>query len=258
MSPRRAKVTAPAETNANPPKSRAKAGAGGAAPHQTLIDAIVSALSAHADPSRAAGQQAYMKRALPFLGVRVPVVRQLTHAACKLDPCTDQAQFLATAEQLFLAGTHQEHRYAGVSVCTFRGHRTFQTPAVFPTYRELIVTAAWWDITDELSHQFGAMLLSHPDETRQLLRAWCHDDDIWLRRTSIIAQLGLKQRVDQALLFECIEPSLSSKEFFLRKAIGWALRELGKTAPDVTRRYVADNASRLSPLSQREALKNLG
>lgn len=218
----------------------------------------MSALSAHADATRAAGQQAYMKRALPFLGVRVPVVRQLTHAACKQDPCTDQAQFLATVTQLFLHGTHQEHRYAGVAVCTFPGHRKFQTPAVFPTYRELIVTAAWWDITDELSHQFGGMLASHPEETRRLLRAWSHDDDIWLRRTSIIAQLGVKDRVDQALLFECIEPSIASSEFFLRKAIGWALRDLGKTDPDVTRRYVAKNAARLSPLSKREALKHLG
>lgn len=198
-----------------------------------------------------------MKRALPFLGVRVPVVRTLTHAACKRTPCMSQAQFRTTVAYLFASAEYQEHRYAAVSICTFKGHQTYQTPAVFPTYKRLITEAAWWDITDELSHLFGAMLITHPEATRSLLRNWSTSDDIWLRRTSIISQLGLKERIDQRFLFDCIAPSLGRPEFFLRKAIGWALRDLAKTAPEATRRYVRSHEAALSPLSKREALKNL-
>lgn len=81
------------------------------------------------------------------------------------------------------------------------------------------------------------------------------DDDTWKRRSAILAQLGFKQATDASALFQWIEPSLSSKEFFLRKAIGWALREYSKTNPEAVRKYVAANGTRLSPLSQREAMK---
>lgn len=226
-------------------------------PHSELITAIRGTLAAHADPERASGQQAYMKRALPFLGVRVPAVRALTHAACRQTPCTSQAQFRTTVVRLFATAEYQEHRYAAVSICTFKGHRAYQTPAVFPTYKRLIVEASWWDITDELSHLFGAVLITHPEATRSLLRRWSTSDNIWLRRTAIISQLGLKEHVDQRFLFDCIAPSLGRPEFFLRKAIGWALRDLAKTAPQATRSYVESHESVLSPLSKREALKNL-
>ncbi len=225
--------------------------------HGELMAAIRSSLAAHADRERAAGQQAYMKRALPFLGVRVPMVRSITHAACKHNPCTSQAQFRATVVTLFAGAEYQEHRYAAVSIGTFKGHRGYQTPAVFPAYKRLIVEAAWWDITDELSHLFGAMLITYPEETRSLLRRWATHYNIWLRRTAIISQLGLKANVDQRFLFDCIAPSLGRPEFFLRKAIGWALRDLAKTAPQATRSYVESHESQLSPLSKREALKNL-
>lgn len=238
-------------------RKKAVSATGDGGVHTALLASITEELPRHADSERAAGQQAYMKRALPFLGLRVPAVRALTHAACKKAPCSSLAQFRDTAAHLFEAAQFQEHRYAAVSICTFRGHRAHQTPDVFPTYRAMIVAAEWWDITDELSHLFGAILLTHPEPTEALLRAWARDDNIWLRRVSIIAQLGLGAKTNLPLLFDNIEPSLGSSEFFLRKAIGWALRELGKTKPEATRTYVARNTARLSPLSQREALKNL-
>ena len=101
---------------------------------------------------------------------------------------------------------------------------------------------------------FGDLLLAERQRTAALLRRWSMDDDIWRRRSTLIAQLRLKRRTDEKLLFELIEPSLDSREFFLRKAIGWALREYSKTAPARVARYV-EKESRLSPLSRREALK---
>jgi 3-methyladenine DNA glycosylase AlkD len=228
-----------------------------AKPHLELVDAVTASIRDHADPVRAAGQQAYMKRALPFLGVRVPKVRSLTHTACKRWPCSSAAQFRATVEHAFLRAAYQEERYAAVSIATYPGHGAFQIPAVFGTYEKLVVEAAWWDITDELSHLFGKMLVTHPDETRAQLLKWSESDDIWLRRVSIIAQVGLKRDTDQSLLFACIAPSMKRPEFFLRKAIGWALRDLAKVDPDATRAYVQRHTSELSPLSKREALKHL-
>jgi 3-methyladenine DNA glycosylase AlkD len=87
--------------------------------------------------------------------------------------------------------------------------------------------------------------------------AWSVSDDLWKRRTSIICQLGFKASTDLDLLYTCIEPSLTSREFFLRKAIGWALRQYAWTDPSEVARYVAAHQDRLSGLSQREALKNV-
>lgn len=90
------------------------------------------------------------------------------------------------------------------------------------------------------------------------MRAWSRSENMWKRRTAILCQLSFKKETDLKLLYSSIEPSLDSKEFFLRKAIGWALRQYAWTNPAEVRRYVRANAGRLSPLSKREALKNIG
>jgi 3-methyladenine DNA glycosylase AlkD len=90
-----------------------------------------------------------------------------------------------------------------------------------------------------------------------LLRQWARGADMWLRRSAIICQLPAKEATDLALLYDCIEPSLGSREFFLRKAIGWALRQYARSDAAEVRRYVAANEARLSPLSRREALKHI-
>ena len=91
---------------------------------------------------------------------------------------------------------------------------------------------------------------------RSAMLAWAGGDDLWKRRSAILCQLGWKGETDLGLLYACIEPSLGSKEFFLRKAIGWALRQYAWTDPGEVLRYVAANEERLAPLSRREALKN--
>ena len=121
---------------------------------------------------------------------------------------------------------------------------------------EMIVTGAWWDYVDQLAAKhMGHLLASHPGDVRPVLVSWATGEDIWRRRTAILAQLRFKADTDTGLLFSAIEASISDKEFFLRKAIGWALREYSKTAPGVVAGYVADNHHRLSALSRREALK---
>jgi DNA alkylation repair enzyme len=106
-------------------------------------------------------------------------------------------------------------------------------------------------------HRVGELLRLYPAETHVTLRKWAKLDDMWKRRSAILAQLGFNADTDLALLYACIQPSIREKKFFLRKAIGWALRQFAKTDAKEVRRYVAEHEAQLSPLSKREALKNL-
>ena len=125
-------------------------------------------------------------------------------------------------------------------------------------YEELIVDGAWWDFVDGIaSHRVGPILRAFPAPMKKLMRQWSRCGNIWKRRTAILCQLGFKQETDLKLLYDCIEPSLGEKEFFLRKGIGWALRQYAWTDPDEVIRYVREKGDALSPLSRREALKNV-
>jgi len=126
-------------------------------------------------------------------------------------------------------------------------------------YEEMIRSGAWWDYVDSIaSHRLGELLRLYPAEMRTVLRKWAKSDDMWKRRSAILAQLGFKADTDLKLLYDCIHPSIGDKEFFLRKAIGWALRQFAKTDAKEVSRYVAEHEAHLSPLSRREALKNVG
>jgi 3-methyladenine DNA glycosylase AlkD len=211
-----------------------------------------------ADSRKAPMMQAYMKSAMPYHGVQTVLLRQ----SCKrifgdVDLATSE-KWRGHVLQLWRGATHREERYAAVMLSGDKRAAAFQNPAVMPLYEEIIVTGAWWDYVDEVaSHRVGPILRGHPAEMRKMMLAWSKSDDMWKRRTSIICQLGFKKNTDLDLLYACIEPSLDSKEFFLRKGIGWALRQYAWTDPAEVKRYVRRHKDRLSSLSQREALKNI-
>src|SRR5262249_22629653 len=144
----------------------------------------------------------------------------------------------------------------------FTGHRRalpLQRLAVVPVYEEMIVTGAWWDFVDDIAaRRLGPLLREYPRPMKALLRRWSRGPDMWKARARILAQLTFKGATDRDLLYACIEASLGSREFFLRKAIGWALREFAKTEPAEVVRYVRAHDAALSGLSKREALKNVG
>ena len=135
---------------------------------------------------------------------------------------------------------------------------TYRTPDAIPMLEEMIATGAWWDHVDEAAHLIGDMLRAHPNELRPLMRVWSTDESLWKRRVSIICQVSFKKETDLELLYANIEPNLGDRDFFIRKAIGWALRAYAWTDPKEVARYVSEHASRLSGLSRREALKNIG
>ena len=232
--------------------------AGGEAAPATLAAELVSALQRAGDPQRARGQQAYMKSALPFHGVPVPRVRHLVKAILPRHPLPDADRWQAAILRLWRNASHREQRYAAIEVLLARRYAKWLTPACWSLVEELVVDGAWWDYVDAIApNAVGAMLRSHPDETKATLKRWAQDDDIWKRRTAILAQLKCKDATDEELLRTVIEPSIDAKEFFLRKGIGWALRSYSYACPAFVIDYVRDNADRLSPLTKREALKAL-
>lgn len=216
-----------------------------------LVDAIRADLRDRADPVRAAGQQAYMKSAMPFFGVPVPEARRIARKHAK--DVRDAAGLRAAASTLWDEATHREERYAAMALLGVRPASDDATAV--PLIVHMVRTGRWWDITDELAHRIARLLDRHPVEIGALVRTWSRDDDLWLRRLAILSQLGRRDRVDPALLADVIEPNVADGEFFIRKAIGWALREYARVAPDWVGRFVAGHD--LSPLSRREALKHL-
>ncbi|RJS46525.1 DNA alkylation repair protein [Nocardioides cavernaquae] len=218
-----------------------------------LVAAVRGSLVAAADPSLAPAQQAYMKSAMPFLGVRGPEVRRLTRAAVREVGVRDGGALLVASRELWDNATHREERYAAselLSLGALKGDWS-----LVPHLEHIARTGAWWDHVDGVSRRVADLHDAHPEATAALVRTWSLDDDFWLRRLAIISQLGRGDRTDRDLLAEVIGPSLTDREFFLRKAIGWSLRDLAKTDPDWVLAYVG--AHELSPLSRREALKHI-
>ncbi|QSR27719.1 DNA alkylation repair protein [Nocardioides aromaticivorans] len=219
----------------------------------SLSAAVRSTLRAAADASLAPGQQAYMKSAMPFLGVRVPEVRRLVRALVRDLGVSSPDELVPTARELWDDATHREERYAAAVLLGLRPLRG--DLSLVPFHEHVARTGAWWDHVDEAAHRVADLHDAHPAETAAVVRRWSTDDFLWVRRLAIISQLGRRDRVDLDLLAEVIEPNLADPEFFVRKAVGWSLREAARVHPDWVRSYVAGHE--LSPLSRREALKHL-
>lgn len=218
-----------------------------------LPAAVREVLRAAAEPSRAAGQQAYMRSAMPFLGVRVPDVRRLTRGVVRDLGVTDPSVLAAAAGTLWDEATHREERYAAAALLGLRPLRG--DPSLVPLYEHMARTGAWWDHVDELAHRMAEQHDVHPEATAALVRSWAVDDSLWIRRLAVLSQLGRKDRVDLDLVGDVIEPNRADPAFFIRKAIGWALRDVSATHPAWVRSYV--DRHELSPLSRREALRRV-
>jgi 3-methyladenine DNA glycosylase AlkD len=220
-----------------------------------LVDTVRAALAGAADPARAPRMQAYMKSAMPFLGVSVPEVRRLTWHAVRTQPPATTGRLVADVRRLWYEARFREERYAATALLSAPATRRLRRPELLDLHAELIVSGAWWDHVDELAHRVGELLRGFPADVRPVVAGWPHAPDRWLRRVSIICQLGARESTDLALLTAAITANADDPDFFLRKAIGWALRDYARTDPDWVRAFVAEH--RLSPLSVREATKHL-
>jgi 3-methyladenine DNA glycosylase AlkD len=212
-----------------------------------------------AEAERAAPMQAYAKSKMPYLGVTAVPLRAVCRQVFASVDFPTAAAWRSAVLGLWRGARFREERYCAIELTGVRRFDRFQDMAALPMYEEMIVTGAWWDLVDGIAgHRLGALLRRFPREVRREMLAWSRSDDLWKRRSAILCQLTFKKATDLDLLYATIEPALDSKEFFLRKAIGWALRQYAWTDPGEVRRYVREHDAELSPLSKREALKNVG
>ena len=221
----------------------------------TMTTFVQTSLKRLADPAKAIAMAAYMKTTQPFYGVqtpdRQPIVKEL------------KARFAPSQHRDYQRGVlslwklpHREERYLAIAYA--RAHRGFITMESIPLYEQMIREGAWWDFVDEIAANLvGAVLLSNRKQTRPIIEHWIDDRDMWIRRTALIAHLRHKSATDREQLFDHCIRRAAEKEFFIRKAIGWALREYSKTDPAAVQLFIRQNASRLSPLSVSEGSKHL-
>ncbi len=222
-----------------------------------MIGALRRELRAAANRDRAVGMQAYMKSSMPCYGISSPDLARIFRRVFDAHPRADCAEWCDTVLELWRGARFREERYAAIALLSDRRYRECVRPELMPVLEEMVTTGAWWDLVDSLTRVIGGLLRSHPKQMRPLMRRWSTDQNLWKRRVSIICQLGFKRETDLDLLYANIAPNLADREFFVRKAIGWALRQYAWTDPEEVARYVREHEAELSPLSRREALKNI-
>ena len=200
--------------------------------------------------------QAYMKTDMPFYGVQKAGRTQILSKLRSDFPPADREEY----ERLVLALwqlPHREEKYLAIGVA--RTHKKFVVPGSLPLYRRLITEGAWWDFVDEIAtHLIRDLVVGFPDETWPEVDRWIDNEDMWLRRAAILCQIGAEKATDTERLFRFCLRRAHEKEFFIRKAIGWSLREHAKTDPGAVASFVRLYRDELSPLSFREATKHIG
>ena len=219
-----------------------------------VLRRLTAAFGEAADPDRAASMRAYMRDQFPFLGIPGPVQKAIGREVLTglARPGEEDLRQVARA-----CWDRPEREYQYFACGWLRRHATVCSAAFLDTARYLVLTKSWWDTVDTLAaHLVGTMVTGHPG-LLSTMDAWARDENIWLARTALLHQLRYKEATDADRLFRYCLLRADHPDLFMRKAIGWALREYGKTAPAEVRAFVRSHEARLSPLSVREALKNL-
>lgn len=215
------------------------------------LQPLIDLFEKNADAETAVPMAKYMRDQFPFLGLKSPARKALTKQFLAQNGKPPPAALETIIRDLW-ALPQREYQYTAMDLLD-RMRRQLK-PEHIGLVEHLITTKSWWDTIDGLaSHTVGYLFATYPQVQVATLPRWRSSDNFWLRRTTLLFQLGYKQNTDAALLFSLIEENLDSDEFFIQKAIGWSLREYSKVAPEAVQKYVAE--TNLAPLSQREALK---
>jgi 3-methyladenine DNA glycosylase AlkD len=216
---------------------------------------LAAELAKISDPERAAGMAAYLKTDMPFYGVPNPACKKIYREMRRRYPIESRAGYVAAIEALW-SRPHREEKYCAIRVAM--DYPEYITIGSVPLYRRMIEEGAWWDFVDDIAIRLvGRVLIDDRPRMHPKLDRWVDDQDLWIRRTAILSQIKHKDRTDQDQLFGYCLKRADEKEFFIRKAIGWALREYAKTEPDAVREFALNHRDQLSGLSFREATKHL-
>jgi 3-methyladenine DNA glycosylase AlkD len=219
---------------------------------ESYVGRVIDKLAPHVNEEVAETIQKYMKNQFPFLGMRAPQLQLLTKELVKEVGLPDKPILMPVVQALWDL-PEREYQYVGVSLLTSSAADFTEDDISLLEYT--ITHKPWWDTLDVIAkHPVGTYFTKFPNTFETRVHTWLSSGDMWLQRSAILCQLGWKQRTQEDVLYRAIEACITSKEFFIRKAIGWALREYSKTNPESVKSFVRSHPE-LSGLSQREALK---
>lgn len=202
------------------------------------------------NPDMAQTQMWYLRNQFEFFGLKMPQWMALTKEIHK-EHGFPEGEDLKTLARLCFEDDHREMHYFALETV----QRALKTqPSEFIEFlEELILSRSWWDTVDWVNKLVGLHFLRFPELTRPVTERWMASGNIWLQRVSMIFQLTYKDKTDAALLFDYVRRLAGSKEFFIQKGAGWALRQYSKTNPEAVRQFV--ESTPLAPLTRREALR---
>jgi 3-methyladenine DNA glycosylase AlkD len=218
-----------------------------------FVKAIQKYFQLHANPELAVGMKAYMLHQFEFLGIKAPLRDQLTNTYLKSNSLENGEALELVVKELWTL-PQREFQYFAIDV--FKKHKSLWTANSIHLIEYCISEKSWWDSVDGIASEWlGTYFIQFPRLVPKIPNKWNKSDNMWLQRSSILFQKAYKVHTNQELLSKYILHCKDSQEFFIRKAIGWALREYSKTNPVWVSQFVAKNT--LSNLSVREALKRI-
>jgi len=206
------------------------------------------------NPANAAPMKAYMKDKFDYLGIKAKPRQEALKAFIRQNGLPQPEKVDACIRE-FWEMPEREFQYCAMELLE-KAHRKAPDDAL-PLYLYMTVTKSWWDTVDMIAPKLiGKFLAKRPEQEAPLSKEWREDENIWLKRTALLFQRSRKAKTNWPLLQENIEACIGQPDFFIRKAIGWVLREYGKVNPQAVLQFV-DQHPELSPLSKKEALKHL-
>lgn len=208
-----------------------------------------------ADSTKASQMQAYMKTEMPFHGINQPERVRVSRRFKQTFPPANATEWRAAVRTLW-GLPHREEKYAALDYAAL--FPEYLQPAAMDFFGQLAREGAWWDLVDFVATRLvSPTLLRHRHAVRPVIDRWIGDDSLWLRRTALLSQLKHKEHTDERQLFDHALLRCGETDFFIRKAIGWALRDYSGTAPQAVLGFLEEHGAALSRLSRREAGKRL-
>jgi 3-methyladenine DNA glycosylase AlkD len=218
---------------------------------ETYFLPLRKAFEAHSNSGAAVFMSSYLKGQFPFYGLTSPLRRELQKKFYK-ENGYPPSNMLDEYVRYTWQADEREWQYVGMEMAVHFCRKPGE--AMLQMAEFMVANKSWWDTVDLIATKIaGEVLSQHPGLIPAYPDRWIASDNIWLKRTALLFQLKYKKSTDTELLFSYIQQCASMKEFFIRKAIGWALREYSRTASDIVQGFV--DSQGLSGLSRKEALK---
>lgn len=221
----------------------------------SFIPDLEELFATNSNSDKAIAMTKYQKNHFLFFGIKAELRKQLLKEIWNKNKQEINENSRQIALELFTKPNREFH-YCAIEILIKTLHKKYKKKDI-ELINHLLTTNSWWDSVDSIAKNIlGAYLLVYPDQRIKIVASYSNSENLWLQRSAIIFQLGYKKTTDSTILFSQCLYHATSNEFFIKKAIGWALREYGKTNPTEVISFVT--TTKLKPLSKKEALKNIG